>query len=148
MLHDAIEEPYCLNGSIKNLQHLKNLSVSQQLLCGERRSLDYKKVRKRCSLTEWFFVEPEMVLQWHRCEEPLEEALFLRVCLFWLHCFIWYIYSMSRKTWNENETELERIFTVNGWPTQKFRVITFGNHLFNNSLQFSQLYNKLNKSQK
>ncbi len=30
VLHDAIEEPFCLNGSIKNL------SVSQKVLCGER----------------------------------------------------------------------------------------------------------------
>ncbi len=37
VLHDTIEEPFCLNGSIKNLQHLKNLSVSQKVLCGERR---------------------------------------------------------------------------------------------------------------
>ncbi len=32
VLHDAIEEPLCLNGSIKNLWHLNKLSV-----CGERR---------------------------------------------------------------------------------------------------------------
>ncbi len=37
MLHDAIEEPFCLNGSIKNLKHLKNLSVSQKVICGEIR---------------------------------------------------------------------------------------------------------------
>ncbi len=37
VLHDAIEEPFCLNGSIKNLSHLKNLSVSQKVICGERR---------------------------------------------------------------------------------------------------------------
>ncbi len=36
-IHDAIEEPFCLNGSIKNLEHLKNLSVSQKILYGERR---------------------------------------------------------------------------------------------------------------
>ncbi len=32
MLHDAIEEPFFLNGSIKNLKHLKNLSVSQKVI--------------------------------------------------------------------------------------------------------------------
>ncbi len=46
-------------------------------------SSDYKKVRKRWffkePLTEWFFVEPKMVLQWHRCEEPFEASLLLRV---------------------------------------------------------------------
>ncbi len=30
VLHDAIEEPFCLNGSIKKLLHLKNLSVLQK----------------------------------------------------------------------------------------------------------------------
>ncbi len=35
VLYDAIEEPFCLNNSTNNLQHLKNLSVSQKLLCGE-----------------------------------------------------------------------------------------------------------------
>ncbi len=30
-------------------------------------------------LTEWFFVEPKMVLLWHLCEEPFEAPLFLRV---------------------------------------------------------------------
>ncbi len=48
-------------------------------------SSDYKKVRKRWlfkePLTEWFFVEPKMVLLWHCCEEPFEAPLFLRVCL-------------------------------------------------------------------
>ncbi len=48
VLQDAIEEPSCLNGSIKNLQHLKNLSVSQKVV--KEGSSDYKKVRKRCSL--------------------------------------------------------------------------------------------------
>ncbi len=46
-------------------------------------SSDYKKVRKRWffkePLTEWFFVEPKMVLLWHHCEEPFEAPLFLRV---------------------------------------------------------------------
>ncbi len=39
-------------------------------------SSDYKKVRKRWlfkePLTEWFIVEPKMVLLWHRCEEPFK----------------------------------------------------------------------------
>ncbi len=30
-------------------------------------------------MTEWFFVEPKMVLLWHRREEPFEAPLFLRV---------------------------------------------------------------------
>ncbi len=42
-------------------------------------SSDYKKVRKRCSLTKWFLVEPKMVLLWHRCEEALEAPLYVRV---------------------------------------------------------------------
>ncbi len=46
-------------------------------------SSDYKKVSKRWffkePLTEWFFMEPKMVLLWHRCEEPFEAPLFLRV---------------------------------------------------------------------
>ncbi len=49
-------------------------------------SSDYKKVRKRWffkePLTEWFFVEPKMVLLWDRCEEPFEAPLFLRVNLY------------------------------------------------------------------
>ncbi len=47
-------------------------------------SSKYKKVKKRWlfkdPLTEWFFVEPKMVLLLHRCEEPFEAPLFLRVC--------------------------------------------------------------------
>ncbi len=30
-------------------------------------------------LTEYLFVEPNMVLLWHRCEEPFEAPLLLRV---------------------------------------------------------------------
>jgi len=45
-------------------------------------SSDYKKLRKRWffkePLTEWFFVEPKIVLLWHHCEEPFKH-LFLRV---------------------------------------------------------------------
>ncbi len=37
VLHDTLEEPFCLKGSKKDLKHLKNLSVSQKLLCDERR---------------------------------------------------------------------------------------------------------------
>ncbi len=44
-------------------------------------SSDYKKLRKRWffkePLTEWFFVEPKMVLL--SLEEPFEAPLFLRV---------------------------------------------------------------------
>ncbi len=43
-------------------------------------SSDYKKVRKRWffkeTLTEWFFVEPKMVLICHRCEEPFKHLYF------------------------------------------------------------------------
>ncbi len=46
-------------------------------------SSDYKKVRKRWffkePLTEWFFVEPKMVLLWHRCEEPFKHLYFKSV---------------------------------------------------------------------
>ncbi len=51
LLHDATEEAFCLNGSIKNLRHLKNLSVSHKLLCV---SSGYKKLRKRCSLKNFW----------------------------------------------------------------------------------------------
>ncbi len=55
-------------------------------------SSDYKKVRKRWffkePLTEWFFVEPKMVLcgtkngsSMASLEEPFEAPLFLRVYL-------------------------------------------------------------------
>ncbi len=78
VLYDAIEEPFCLNGSTKNI------SVSQKVLCGEKKgSSDYKKVSKRWffkePLTEWFFVEPKRALLWHRCEETFEAPLFLRM---------------------------------------------------------------------
>ncbi len=43
-------------------------------------SSDYKKVRKRWffkdSLTEWLFVEPKMVAQWHHCKEPFKHLYF------------------------------------------------------------------------
>ncbi len=39
-------------------------------------SSDYKKVRKRYSLTEWFFVEPEMVPLWHRLKNLLKHLYF------------------------------------------------------------------------
>ncbi len=46
-------------------------------------SSDYKKLRKRWffkePLTEWFFVEPKMVLLWHRCEEPFKHLYFKSV---------------------------------------------------------------------
>ncbi len=32
-------------------------------------------------LTEWFFVEPKMVLLWHRCEEPFKHLYFQECCL-------------------------------------------------------------------
>ncbi len=46
-------------------------------------SSDYKKVRKRWffkeSLTEWFFVEPKMVLLWHRLKNLLSTFIFKSV---------------------------------------------------------------------
>ncbi len=43
-------------------------------------SSDYKKAIKRWffkeTLTEWFFVEPKIVLLWHRCEEPFKQLYF------------------------------------------------------------------------
>ncbi len=44
-------------------------------------SSDYRKVSKRWffkePLTEWFFVEPKMVLQWHRLKNLFEAPLFM-----------------------------------------------------------------------
>ncbi len=44
---------------------------------------DYKKVSKRWffkePLTEWFSVEPKMVLLWHRLKKLLKHLLFLKV---------------------------------------------------------------------
>ncbi len=46
-------------------------------------SSDYKKLRKiwffKEPLTEWFFVEPKIVLLWHCCEEPLSTFIFKSV---------------------------------------------------------------------
>lgn len=50
MLHDAIEQPFLLNGSIKNLQHGKILTVSRKVLCGGQGSSDYQKVGRDGSL--------------------------------------------------------------------------------------------------
>ncbi len=50
VLHDAIEEPFCLNGFIKNLQHLKKLSDSQKVICGERRFFRLLKGKKEMVL--------------------------------------------------------------------------------------------------
>ncbi len=47
---------------------------------GKDGSSDYEKVRKKGffkePLTECFFVEPKMVLLWHRCEEPFKHLYF------------------------------------------------------------------------
>ncbi len=63
-------EPFCFTKD-----YLKRKKVLQII----------KKVRKRCffkePLTEWLFVEPNMVLVWHHGEEPFEAPLFLRVYL-------------------------------------------------------------------
>ncbi len=42
VLHDAIEEDFCLNGSMK--------VVHKRLFTAKEGSSDYKKVKKRCSL--------------------------------------------------------------------------------------------------
>ncbi len=34
------------------------------------------------TLTEWFFVEPKMVLLWHRCEQPFEAKECTVIALF------------------------------------------------------------------
>ncbi len=43
-------------------------------------SSDYNKVKKRWffeeSLTERFFVEPKLVLLWHRCELPFKHLYY------------------------------------------------------------------------
>ncbi len=48
-------------------------------------SSDYKKVRKilffKEPLTEWFFVEPKMVILWHCCEEPFKHLYFATVII-------------------------------------------------------------------
>ncbi len=55
-------------------------------------SSDYKKVRKRWffkePLTQQFFVEPKMVLLWHRCEESFGAPLFLRVYVYLKLCIM------------------------------------------------------------
>ncbi len=74
MFHDAIEEPFCLNGSIKNLLFHKRLFLVKEC------SSDYKKIHFKFfkePLTEGFFVEPKIVC--HRCDEPFEAPLLLRV---------------------------------------------------------------------
>ncbi len=66
-------------------------------------SSDYKKLRKRWffkePLTEILFVEPKMVLLWHRCEEPFKH-LYLKnnnkyiyiYTVYILYIYIIYIY--------------------------------------------------------
>ncbi len=52
--------------------------TSEEPFCFTKASLWWKKVLqniKRCSLTEWFFVEPKLVLLWHRCE-PFKHLYF------------------------------------------------------------------------
>ncbi len=59
-------------------------------------SSDNKKVRKRWffkeTLTEWFFVEPKMVLLWHRCEELFKHLYFLKCTPDLYHKEILYLY--------------------------------------------------------
>ncbi len=62
VLHDATEEPFCLNGSIKNLL------TSEEPFCFTKGSLWRKKVlqiikgiKEMVPLTEWFFVECKSV---------------------------------------------------------------------------------------
>ncbi len=57
-----IEEDLCLNGSLKNLKHLKKLGFTQGSL-GKKVLQIITKVRFfKDPLTECFFVEPNMVL--------------------------------------------------------------------------------------
>ncbi len=79
VLHDAIEEPFCLNGFIRTFDIWRTFLFHKRFFVAKEGSSDYKKVRKR-----WFFKEPltEMVLcgtkmvLWHRCEEPLKHLYF------------------------------------------------------------------------
>ncbi len=78
VLHDAIEEPF-----LSKWFH-KDPLTSEEPFCFTKGSLwrlsDYIKVRKRWlfeePLTEWFFVEPKIVLLWHSCEEPFKHLYF------------------------------------------------------------------------
>ncbi len=61
----------------------RNFLFHKRLFVVKEGSSDYKMVRQKLffkeSSTEWFFVEPKMVIIWHRCEEPFKAPLFLRV---------------------------------------------------------------------
>ncbi len=43
-------------------------------------------------LTEWFFVEPKMVILWHRCEEPFKHLIFKSVVFPVKHFFLKMLY--------------------------------------------------------
>jgi len=57
-------------------------------------------------------------------------------------CVLFYVCTLTK---NDNGKWLQVVQLKNIFDNGKK---TFGKHLFNNCLQFSQLYNKLNKSQK
>ncbi len=61
-------------------------TVSQKVFVVKEGSSDYKKVRKRCSLTEWFFVEAEMVLLCIDVKNLLSTFIFKRVVIINVFC--------------------------------------------------------------
>ncbi len=77
VLHDAIEEPF-----LSKWFH-KELLTSEEPFCFTK---DYLWWKKRWffkePLTERLFVEPKMVLLWHRLKNSVEAPLFLRVYIF------------------------------------------------------------------
>ncbi len=79
VLHNAIEEPFCLNGSIKNLYTSEEPLYHKRFFVAKEGSLD-DKVRKRWffkePLTEWFFVEQKRVILWHCLKILLKHIYF------------------------------------------------------------------------
>ncbi len=89
----AIEEPFCLNGSTKNLQHLKNLCFTKGCLWWKK-VLQIIKVRKRCSLKNlWLNVScgTKSVFLWHCWEEPFKHLYFFT----FFHIYFVYLVSTS-----------------------------------------------------
>ncbi len=89
VLHDLIEEPFCLNGSIKNFNIWRIFLFHKRFFVVKERSSDYIKVRKRWffkePLTEWFFVKPKMVILWHCLKNLLSTFIFK--CIFYIIIF-------------------------------------------------------------
>ncbi len=79
VLHDAIEEPFCLNGSIKNRKHLKIFLFHKSFFVVKEGSSDYKKLRKRCSLNKLWMVlcGTKNSFSMASLEEPFEALYFL-----------------------------------------------------------------------